>query len=108
MSTPKVPVLHRKNAEKRSAHREAAHYRAKVRIRRRVGPEVGPTPASHRCIPTGVHGPTRVVRAKLTPPCSLQEYGRRGFESMVAKEYAKAAELFWKVRRRHHNPHLSP
>jgi hypothetical protein len=35
--------------------------------RRRVDPEVGPTPAFYRCIPTGMHGPTRIVRANLTP-----------------------------------------
>ena len=31
-----------------------------------VGPEVGPTPAFSRCVPTGMHGPTCIVWAKLT------------------------------------------
>jgi hypothetical protein len=32
-----------------------------------VGPEVGPTPAFSSCTPTGMHGPTRVFWANLTP-----------------------------------------
>ena len=35
--------------------------------RRPVGPEVEPTPAFHRCIPTGMRGPTRILWANLTP-----------------------------------------
>jgi hypothetical protein len=41
-----------------------------------VGPEAGPTAAFSSCIPTGMHGPTRIFWADLTL-CSLQE-PRRG------------------------------
>ena len=37
----------------------------------RVGPEVGPTSAVSRCISAGMHGPTGIFWANLTP-CSLQ------------------------------------
>ena len=40
---------------------------AQVRERRRVDPEVGPTPAFHICIPTGMHWPTCILWANLTP-----------------------------------------
>jgi hypothetical protein len=33
---------------------------------RRVGPEVGPTSAFYRCVPTGTHGPTCIFWANLT------------------------------------------
>jgi hypothetical protein len=40
----------------------------KVRAtRRQVGPEVGPTPAFYRCIPTGIYGPTCIFWANLIP-----------------------------------------
>ena len=35
--------------------------------------EVGPTSAFYSCIPTGMHGPTCICRANLTP-CSLSKY----------------------------------
>jgi hypothetical protein len=39
----------------------------KVRKTRQVGLEVGPTSAFYRCIPTGMHGPTCIFWANLTP-----------------------------------------
>jgi hypothetical protein len=47
------------------------------RERRRVGPEVGPTPAFSSCIPTGIHGPTCSFWVDLTAislrPCGPLE-----------------------------------
>ena len=40
---------------------------AGVRRGRRVGPEFGPTPALSGWIPTGMHGPTFICWASLTP-----------------------------------------
>jgi hypothetical protein len=45
--------------------------------RRRVGPELGPTPAFHSRIPTGVRGPTCVFWAGLTPLFTLRAAGLR-------------------------------
>ncbi len=37
------------------------------RERLQVGPEVGPTSAFYRCVPRGMHGPTCILWANLTP-----------------------------------------
>jgi hypothetical protein len=35
--------------------------------RGQVGPEIGPTSSFYRYIPTGIHGPTYILWANLTP-----------------------------------------
>ena len=43
------------------------HRDVKVRMRRQVGPEARPTSAFYSYVPTGMHGPTCVSWANLTP-----------------------------------------
>ena len=42
-----------------------------------VGPEVGPTSAFSSCVPTGIHGPTWIFWANLTPVLSRWRPSRR-------------------------------
>jgi hypothetical protein len=40
---------------------------ARTQVRKKVGPEVGPTSAIYSCIPTEMHRPTCILWANLTP-----------------------------------------
>jgi hypothetical protein len=66
----------------RSRPRRSAAQHAPMREIRQVGPEVGPISAFYGCIPTGMHGPTRIVWAQLTP-LSLTKPTRRRCPSRV-------------------------
>ena len=61
------------------------------RERRQVGPEVGPTSGFSSCIITGMHGPTGIFWANLTP-FSLQRAAvrlaaTRGDEAAAARRF---------------------
>jgi hypothetical protein len=62
-----LPVLERDGARRRrGVPRVAGAAPRQSESRRRVGPEAGPTSAFYSCVPTGLHGPTRIFRADLT------------------------------------------
>jgi hypothetical protein len=73
-----------------AVNRTMAEPRATEGERRRVGPEVGPTPAFRSCTPNGMHGPTCILRADLTP-CPLRQAQSRAHAHAEARARAHAA-----------------